>query len=276
MVLSNSQFNKIRELLYSRTGIQIKESKIEFLSRKVYLRMKEIDIESVDDYIRYLVFDKTGMEQEDFVDLVVINETYFFRDYQLMRFFGEEILPIMVKEKGSKRNISILSAGCSTGDEPYTLAIILREMLDDVSEWNLRIDAADISRKVLDTARKGLYTSHALREIPELYRNRYFEKTGESYQLVPALIGMVNFRRVNLFDPLQMAALYRYDVVFCRNVLIYFDSESRTRVLEHLYDAMNPSGFIFLGPGEGIGRMGALFDFQRYGRSFAYRKNLPK
>jgi chemotaxis protein methyltransferase CheR len=272
MSLSPIEFNTIKDLLYRRTGLCLNDNKVDFLSRRVETRMRELELRSLRDYIRYLAYETTGGELERLVDLVVINETYFFRDYGLLKLFSEEALPIITGEKGQSRILSVLSAGCSTGDEAYTLAIILLEMLDDPAEWTIRIDGVDISRKALAVARSAVYGNHALRETPYLYRDKYFIQDGDSYRVRPEVTSMVNFRRVNLFDEGDMASLGMYDAVFFRNVLIYFDMRSGAQVLEYMYERMNPGAFIFLGPSESVGRLTNLFEMVRMGRSFLYRK----
>jgi chemotaxis protein methyltransferase CheR len=272
MNLSQNEYSKIKDLIYSNTGIFLGDSKIGILSRRVDSRMEKLDLKTARDYYRYLVLDGNRGEIEELINLVVVPETYFFRDYPQLKLFAEAVLPTVTAEKSKNRNLSLLSAGCSTGDEPYTLAIILREMLDNVDEWNIRIDAVDINGNVLQKALDGVYTSRSLRETPYLYRNMYFTKEDDSYIISPHIREMVTFRRVNLFNKAQMSVLFRYDVVFCRNVLIYFDHASAGKVMESLYEMMNPGAFIFLGSAESVGRLTSLFKLVRFGNSFVYRK----
>lgn len=248
------------------------ENKVNFLTRRIQSRMVQLDLRSVRDYIRYLSFDWSGNEMEELINLIVTCETYFFRDYDQLRVMAEEVLPIVVKEKGNAKKLAVLSAGCSTGDESYTAAIILREMLDGVNAWSLRIDGIDISKKLLNMAREGVYRDHALRETPYLYRDRYFGRQDNLYLLNPEIKEMVTFMRVNLYDRRQVSILPAYDIVFCRNVLIYFDRESAGRVMEYLYDIMNPGAFLFLGHAEAAGKSTSLFKMVRFGRSFVYQK----
>jgi chemotaxis protein methyltransferase CheR len=213
MALSPAQFNRIKTLLYNKTGLYLKDSKLEFLSRRVASRMNALDIDSVGDYIRYVTLDPTDAELEYLIELVVINETYFFRDYSQLRLFGEETLPILLRERADAKRLRLLSAGCSTGDEAYTLAIILREVMDDFEQWNVQIEGLDISNKVLAIANKGVYTSHSLRETPYVYRDKYFESKGDSFFLKRLVKDMVTFRRANLMKESDMALSASVDVV---------------------------------------------------------------
>ena len=234
--------------------------------------MKAIDLKTERDYLRYLSFNRPGNEMEELINLIVTSETYFFRDYPQLSLLGEQVLPAIVREKGEHKKLSILCAGCSTGDEPYTLAIILREMLDNPDEWTLRIDALDINRNNLKKAREAVYTDHALRETPYLYRDRYFIREGELNILDPDIKKMVGFMRTNIFSRKEMSTLFMYDICLCRNVLIYFDHESAGKVLEHLYEVMNPGAYIFLGSAESVGRQTNLFTMVRFSKSFVYQK----
>jgi len=271
-MLPLSEFDKIKELVYSYAGIRLKDSRLDFLSRRVYSRMKALDLKEVRDYLRFVIFDRSGKEMEELINLIVVSESYFFRDYPQLKLLAEEMLPEIVRERGGNRKLSILCAGCSTGEEPYTLAIILNEMLDDADEWRLRIDGLDINKNSLHKAREGVYTDHALRETPYAYRDRYFTKKDDLNALSPDVMKMVGFMRGNLFNGNQMSGFLVYDIVLCRNVLIYFDYASAEKVLEYLYGLMNPGGYIFLGSAESVGRLTNLFTMVRFGKSFVYQK----
>ena len=272
MNLSQNEYNKIRDLIYTNTGISLRENKRDFLTRRISSRIEELNLKTDKDYYRYLILDRTGEELEELVNLVVIPETYFFRDYPQLKLFAEQVLPLITRENLPRKNLNILSAGCSTGDEPHTLAIILKEMLDNPGEWDIRIDAVDINKKHLQKAQEGIYSRRAIRETPHLYRDKYFTRQGDSYVLTTDIKEMVTLRRINLFDKEQVSKLFSYDVVFCRNVLIYFDHASAEKVMEYFYDIMNPGAFIFLGSAESVGRLTNLFKMIRIGKSFIYQK----
>jgi len=272
VLLDQSDFNRVRSLIYRHAGIALRETRAEFLSRKILSRMKELDVEDVRDYLRYLYVDRTGDELAGLIEVIVNGETHFFRDYPQLKFFAEEILPKVVQEKENVRELSVLSAGCSTGDEPYTLAIVLREMIDDADAWALRLDGVDINRRYLQKAREGIYSEHELRDTPILYRNRYFSRRDDLYVLRDEVKEMVRFMHVNLFSTGQVSRLPHYDVVFCRNVLIYFDAQSAGTFMEHLRAVMNSGALIFFGHAESAGKVAGVFELVRVGGSFVYRK----
>jgi len=274
MKLDQDEYDRIKEIVYKKTGLALKGDKRDFVSRRVANRMGSTDIQSVKDYYRYLVFDPEGHELSELINLIVIGETYFFREFELLRLFGEDILPMIVekKKKAGQKKIKIVSAGCATGEEPYTLAIILKELLEQPDQWEVRIEGIDINRESVNKARKGQYTDHALRDTPYVYRDKYFQKEKDVYAICPEIKDMVSISACNLYDRTQMSRLFGYDVVFCRNVLIYFDRKSAAIVFENLYRSMNPGGYIFSGLSESIGRMTSLFTMERFKKLFVYKK----
>ena len=272
MYLPINEFEKLKTLIYSETGIHINENKVDFIARRLENRMKELEISTVTDYIRYLTFDVTGNEMEQLILVIVNHETYFFREYPQLKFLVEKVLPIIEKKKKHKKELSILSAGCSSGDEAYTLAIIMREMLDNFAGWSLTIDGVDISRRVLDRARAARYFTRSLRDTPQVYRDRYFKEDGEHCKVQSNVRKMVNFTCANLYDPDNVSRLGRYDLVFLRNVLIYFDHPSGRRVLENIHERMNPGAFLFLGQVESVARFTNIFHMTRLGSMFVYQK----
>lgn len=276
MILDRDDYDRIKALVYQKSGIALKTDKREFVARRVANRMGVVDMPSVRDYCRYLVFDPGGREIGELINLIVIGETYFFREFDQLRLFGEDILPLIVehKQQADQRDLKILSAGCATGEEPYTLAIILKEMLDEPARWDIRIDALDINSESVERAKRGRYTDHALRETPYIYRDKYFRSEQGMYVIRPEIRDMVSVSRGNLYDHVGMSRHSGYDVVFCRNVLIYFDRKSAAIVLENIYRTMNPGGYIFSGLAESIGRLTSIFQMARFKKAFVYSKDL--
>ena len=272
MMLGIRESARIRDLVYRTSGIRLAENRTEYLSRRVGTRMEILDITRPEDYLRYLMFDPTGREMEALIDLIVVSETYFFRMYEQLALMAERIIPAIAEDKKEDKRLKILCAGCSTGEEPYTMAIILQEILDGPEDWHLRIDGLDISTRNLDTARRAIYSAHSLRETPHLYKGRYFSRKDDGFHLAPEIRNMVGFSRVNLFDPSWVSLFGTYDIVLCRNVLIYFDHDSAGKVMEHLFRAMVPGGYIFLGAAESVGKVSDLFTMNRLETSFVYTK----
>lgn len=274
MELNREDYNQIKEIIYDKSGMALRGDKYDFISRRVTIRMRAMDIHSTRDYCRYLMFDPDGKELAELTNLIVIGETYFFREFDYLRLFGEEVLPLIVekKEKSSKKQLKVLSAGCATGEEPYTLAIIIKEMLDQPELWNIRIDGLDINYQAIEKGQEGCYSDHALRETPYVYRDTYFRSKNSMYVIKPEIRQLVSLSWGNLYDSARMSRMSGYDVVFCRNVLIYFDRKSAAKVLENLYRVMKQGSYIFSGMAESIGRLTTLFQMERFNKAFVYQK----
>jgi chemotaxis protein methyltransferase CheR len=273
MILTSDVFGLITELIYQESGMYFSEIKIEFISRRVEKRMKELSMEDARDYYRYLKTDIFKKELKTLIENSITYETYFFRDYQQLRFFAEDILEnILANKSVTDRTIRILSAGCSTGEEPYTLAIILREMLDNYKLWNIQIDAFDFSEELLNKAKNGFYSHRSVKETPSSYLFKYFKEDGNGYVLDDDVKNMVKFTQKNIYDSQSMNRINYYDIVYCRNVLIYFDQKSADVVLQNLHKSMKKNAYIFLGTAESLGRISTLFEMKKLKDSIVYQK----
>ena len=234
-----------------------------------------MNIKSPEEYIRYLkYFDKDGKEFQLFLNLLTINETYFFRDYQQIQSFADHCLKEVVerKMKTMNRNLRIWSAGCSSGEEPYTLSIILSEILDDVKKWDISIYANDVDDNILKKAIAGKYDNRSIKEIPEEYLNKYFHFNGQDYSIKESIKKHVKIEHLNLNNKEQIRKHSGFDFIFCRNVLIYFDDVSRKQVVDHFWSALNKGGYIFLGSSESLGRISAVFKLKKMGQTLVYYK----
>jgi chemotaxis protein methyltransferase CheR len=261
-------------MVYKKTGIFYDINKKYYVQKRIEKRAEVLGMDNLNDYYRMLKFSKDSTEFERLINDLTINETYFFRDYPQLRNFAEEVLLTVVKEKNKKndRNIKIWSAACSTGEEPYTLSIILQEMLDEPEKWNLQIVASDINTDVLHTAKIGLYEYRSIRDVPPEYLEKYFTKKHESYQVKLGVKKLVKFMKINLMDSAAVRDITGCDFIFCRNCLIYFDDESRKAVLSDFYQSLNPGGIIFLGHSESVGRISSAYHMQRIGDTIVYSK----
>ena len=191
-----------------------------------------------------------------------------------MQGFAEEGLLEIVKAKlaTGDRKIKLWSAGCSTGEEPYTLAIILLEMFPEPEKWTIEILASDINTKVLDIARKGYYSSRSVKDVPLEYLKRYFTQHWEMQLLNSKVRNMVTFKVINLMEEREMKIQADYDFIFCRNVLIYFSPESRLNVLDSYYRSLKQGVYIYLGHSESVARITDAFKMKRIGSSIVYYK----
>lgn len=269
-------FIKLRNLIYERTGISYEENKIYYVKKRLQQRMQAGGFEDIEAYIKHLkLFDGNGREFQELINLLTVNETYFFREFNQLQLFAEDCLDEVVETKRRNGNstIKILCAGCSTGEEAYTLAIIVREMLDDFRRWNILIKAIDIDENVLVKARKGVYDSRSVKDVPPAYLKRYFSQTEPGqFVLRPEAKEMVLFEHHNLMDRRALRSEEGYDFVFCRNVLIYFDEISRKQVVDKFYGLLNPGGFIFLGHSESLSRISSAFKIRRMNEHLVYQR----
>jgi len=207
-------------------------------------------------------------------NLVTTNETYMFREFEQLAGFADVCLPelIAAKQKTKDRRIRIWCAGCSSGEEAYTLAIIIREVFPDSRNWDIRITATDIDENVLKLARNAVYGERSVKNVPDSY-SKHLIPAVTGFRIAPETASMVHVEKLNLNDQHQMKAMRGYDFVFCRNVLIYFDEESRRNVVNHFYDSLNPKGYIFLGHSESVGRITSAFHLKKAAGHLLYTKD---
>lgn len=273
-MLPLNDFRLIRELIYEKSGMYFEEEKSYFVENRLKNRMEALNIDSARDYYRFIKYEPTGEEINLFLDLLTINETYFFRNYPQLKSFAEEVIPLIQEKKKASpvKILKIWSAGCSTGEEPYTLAIILREIMQDFDVWNIQILATDISRKALGLARRGAYGERALKDVPLVYREKYFTSQNGQNTISNEIKRLVRFGYLNLIDEAKMRTITGVDVSFCRNVLIYFDEKSRKQVVNSFYDSLGKGSYIFLGHSESMGRISAAFKLVKLKNSFVYMK----
>jgi len=277
MKLEQREFELLRDMIYQKTGIMFEDRKRIFLQTRIVRRLPEVGCDDAREYYRYLRYqDPSGEEWQALIDAVTTNETYFFREFPQLMCFADQALPDIAdpKRAANDHTLNVWSAACSTGDEPYTLAIILKACLDDFDKWRIKLDATDIDTKVLASARRATYSSRGVKDVPDEYLSQYFQTKLGQYQVVDEIKNMVKFSQVNLMDRPAMRRYRNYDFIFCRNVLIYFDDASRKQVLSSFYDALVPGGYIFLGHSESVGRISATFEMIRLGEDIAYRKPL--
>ncbi len=244
--LTGDEFRRLARLVYEKTGIHLEERRIGLLSNRLRKRLGALGLKTFEQYYRYISssrgFDE---EQPEFLSAVTINETYFFRNGQLWRTFRDEIIPGLVRAAGNgSRTISIWSAASSSGEEAYTAAILLREELPDYSTWGVTIVGSDISEHVLRKARAAVYNEYAVSRMNPARIQRWFDRINGLYQLKDEIRRMVQFQFHNLRDPFSGG---RFDVIFLRNVLMYFDLEMKRRVLDVAVGALNAGGLLIVG-----------------------------
>lgn len=274
--MTPEQFCRLRDYVYKKSGMFFEEKKAYFVEKRVYARMESLGISDFDKYFCILRFDPSGRELQELLNALTVNETYFFREFDQLKCFAEEVLPEIVENKNGQlpRKIRVWSAGCSTGEEPYTLAIILKEMLDDLPsglvDWE--VCATDINNDVIEKARRGVYSGRSLKDVPLPYLQKYFIDRYPEYEVRPEIRSRVTFAQGNLLDMTEVKKLGTFDAVFCRNVLIYFDDASRRQAALNIYQALRPGGFVFLGHAESMSRISPIFKIRKFAHAIVYQK----
>ena len=270
-VLSEEEFRRFCEFVYRRTGIVFTETKRYFVERRLLERYASTGSSTFAAYFARLRAE--SQEVEELINAFTINETYFFREEHQLRCLTSSLLDEIVAGKAPGSPIRIWSNPCATGEEPYSIAIWLLENWPKVDVYDIEIVASDIDTRVLDAARAGIYGERALMRLSRDLVARYFETTGPGrYRIIKDLRGSVRFDTVNLIDARAMARQGRFDVVFCRNVLIYFDDASRRVAAENIYESLVPGGFVCLGHTESMSRISPLFEVSRHAEAIVYRK----
>jgi chemotaxis protein methyltransferase CheR len=255
MNFSDHEFNLIRRLIYDKSGIHLKESKKTLVFNRLRKRLSACGLESYKKYVDLLTRDPKGhAELPHFVDALTTNETFFFRHPEHFKYIVDSVIPQAMERKGAGTadgRIRIWSAACSSGEEPYTVAMCLHRSADRYRGWIFDIAASDISRNALEKARTGAYSAYSVSKMPEEYRRRYFtfDRGAATYLLHDEIKRMVRFHSANLLHPFPQG---KFDLVLCRNAMIYFDAESKERVLANLFESLVPGGTLIVGYAESM------------------------
>lgn len=269
--LSPKDLERVCEYLYRRTGMTFGESKRYYVERRIADRMAATGLGSFSDYYSRLRSDASELEAA--TNAFTINETYFYREAHQLRALSRDMLPEIAAAKGPGDRIRIWSAPCSTGEEPYSIAIWLLENWPHVDSYNIEIVGSDIDSDALREAAEGRYGERALSRMPPALADAYFEPPQSGIrQLIQDLRESVLFSPVNLIDAASVASAGRFEIIFCRNVLIYFDDAARRTAAENLYAALRPGGFLCLGHTESMARIDDRFAVRRFADAIVYQR----
>lgn len=274
--ISPDEFAQLRDFIYAQSGIYIADNRKYLLENRLRNRLKQLNLKSFGEYYYYLQYD-AGRKQElnKLFEVVTTNETSFFRNPPQLKVFQDHVLREVVEaqRKAGDRRIRIWSAGCSTGEEPYTMAIQLSEVLGgELPGWSVKITANDLSEGVLASARRGVYTEYALRTTPQEMIRKYFTEEEGRYTIREDLKRMITFGQINLSDRMQLKRVERSHIVFCRNVIIYFDDEMKKKVISSFYDNLLPGGYLLIGHSESLHNISRAFKPTHYPGAIIYRK----
>ena len=248
------------------------EAKRYYVERRVVERMAVTGAGSFPSYFARLRSDVDG-EVEQFVNAFTVNETYFYREDHQLRCLTADLLNERMRDKKPGQSVRIWSVPCSTGEEPYSIAIWLLENWPMVDKYDIEIVGSDIDTAVLDRARAGVYGKRALMRLPAYLIEKYFApRRPDEWKILDDLRQSVQFSRVNIVEPGETRPFGRFDVIFCRNVLIYFDDASRRVAAENLFENLAPGGFICLGHTESMSRITPLFEVRRFNDAIVYQR----
>lgn len=266
-------FRKFRDFFYAKTGIYFDDSKRYFVDRRLLERMHQTATEDFKNYFSLLRFELSGVEFQALVNLMTTNETYFFREEYQFKALTASMLPELVRGRTKAQPLRIWSVPSASGEEPYSIAMYLLEYWREVDEYEIELLASDIDTHMLQQARTGIYAPRALQYLPPPLVEKYFRPlpTGE-HQISADLRDSVTFSTVNIKDLGQTVSFRDIDVIFCRNLFIYFDDLSRREAAEMFYEVLRPGGFICLGHSESMSRISPLFDARRFPEGIVYQK----
>jgi chemotaxis protein methyltransferase CheR len=268
---------KFTDLISERTGLQIRDSDQEGFGYKIESRMRDLRINSPEEYYHLLNYSSyEGQQEWSQIALLITNiESYFFRDQGQFKLLREKIFPELIERKKLTKNLRVWSAGCSTGEEPYSLAILLREMLPDIGNWHLTILATDINQNAIKKAQRGVYNSWSFRLVDPKIQTKYFTEVNSEYQISREIRQMLHFQYLNLVQdnfPDPALEVKEIDLIICRNVFIYFNNESIALVLNKFYNTLNPLGFLLTGHAELYGQNLQKFNTQVFSESLIYQR----
>jgi chemotaxis protein methyltransferase CheR len=270
-LLSSGELQQVSRLLHARTGMVFGETKRYYIERRIANRVARSGAASVSAYLARLPFD--AIEMQALINAFTINETYFYREDGQLAALSRNMLPELVADRVPGALVRLWSMPCSTGEEPYSIAIWLLENWPMVDAWNIEIVGSDIDTAALDQARRGHYGERSLQRLPPEIQDRYFRPIhGFEREIITDLKESVRFSTANLIDPRSMRGQGKFDVIFCRNLLIYFDGETRRRAADQLYDSLNPGGFLCLGHTESMARISDRFELVRFEDAIVYRR----
>ncbi len=266
MELSEQQFAKISKLVYETCGINLREGKEALVRSRLLKRLRALELGSFREYLSILEGEDGYKELPNLVDVITTNKTGFFREADHFFYVRDEIVPRLKAHR-----LRFWSAACSSGEEPYSLAMILRESVVDIDRRDVRILATDISTKVIEHAKRGIYHPDSLRDVPPQYASKYFVRVrsaaGGSYSVSESVRSLITFYRLNLMESWPMKG--PFDVIFCRNVMIYFDRVTQERLVGRFWDILSPGGYLFVGHSEGLTGVSHKF---RHVKPAIYRK----
>jgi chemotaxis protein methyltransferase CheR len=274
-VITDADFQKFAEFFYRKTGIHFDEGKRYFVDKRLIERIDATGADCFRSYFVALRFAVDGVEMQHLINAMTVNETYFFREAYQFDCLVNSLLDEVAARKRPGSRIRIWSIPSSTGEEPYSIALYLLERWAKIDRYDVEILSSDIDTAVLQTAQRGIFSPRSVAQLPPAYLRKYFTPHGDNeWRISRDVVDAVEFSRVNLSEPADTRRFRDIDVIFCRNLLIYFDDLSRRVAAEAMFDTMSPGGFICLGHSESMSRMSSLYTVRRFPDAMVYQKPL--
>ncbi len=270
--LGAEEFRLLRDRVYEHAGLHFDDDAMFLFERRLVDRVEALGLDDFYAYYKYMRFHPQGFtELEEAIERLTTKETYFFRQEYQLRAFRDQLLPELEETRRARQRLGIWSAGCATGEEAYTIAVLLLESRL-FSSWDLKVVGSDICRGSVAAARRGVYRGAAFRTTPDELRQRYFEAHGDGWEVVPEIKKICHFGQLNLMEGGHGLMAGQVNVIFCRNVLIYFDVKSRRRVIDAFYDRLAPGGYLLLGHSESLLNLSTAFELVHLREDLVYRK----
>lgn len=271
--MDETTFLRLRDLIYESSGLYFDQKSQSSLERRLRTRVSALQLNGFEQYYLYLQFDRDRRgEMQRALDTVAVHETYFFRERRALKAFSEEMLPEVHRRNRETRTLRVWSAGCSTGEEAYTLAILILES-GLFAEWTIELSASDLSQRVITEARNGRYTEHSFRQMDDEQRARYFiRQPNNSWLIDERLRTMVNFGCFNLADSRRFDIYSNLDVIFCRNVMLYFDTPARRTTVAGFHHQLCDNGYLVLGASESLVTLNTPFHLAHLQNDLVYQK----
>ncbi len=274
--MSDVTFRDLREFIYSKTGIYFQDNKKYLLESRIAKRLQALRMDRFEQYTDFIRFNSSSEdEKKHLFDAITINETYFFRNEPQFEVMEKTLIPEIMKLKPStgRGKLRVWSSASSSGEEAHTIAMIFLERIKPkYPNLDLEVVGTDISPSVLDIARKGVYREYSIRNMPKYYLEKYFTASDGRYTVVDAVRKLVRFDHMNLYDQPRMRMMSNFDIVFCCNVLIYFDAKSKIQVVSNLYNSLNRGGFLFIGYAESLHGISTAFKVINFPKAITYKK----
>jgi chemotaxis protein methyltransferase CheR len=275
VAISDKDFEQLRDYIYNICGMYFHTTKKYFLESRLTRRIEATGTKTYQDYYLLLKSPRGSEELKFLMDEITTNETYFFRNVPQLAALENKLLPEIVEAKNKMgfRKLRIWSAASSSGEEAYTMAMILLEKRATLlKDWIIEIVGTDINETVIAQAKEGVYNAYSVRNIPDVYKRKYIREDNGKFILSPEVKKFVTFNKLNLYEDSKMIFMKSFDFIFCANVLIYFDTASKSKVVQHFYNNLQPYGYFFVGQSESLHGVNDKFKTVHFPGGFSYKK----